>query len=146
MTKAGFIGIHAWGILESIDVLTMAREGTTVLLNSPYGPDEVWGKLPRTFQQQVVDKKLDLWTIDALSVAREVGLRNRTNTILQTCFFAISGVLPKDEAIERIKDSIQKTYGKKSQKIVDMNHAAVDASLEHLFLSLIHISEPTRPY
>ncbi|MDU2058601.1 MAG: 2-oxoacid:acceptor oxidoreductase family protein, partial [Dermabacter sp.] len=133
VTKAGFIGIHAWGILESIDVLTMAREGTTVLLNSPYGPDEVWGKLPRTFQQQVVDKKLDLWTIDALSVAREVGLRNRTNTILQTCFFAISGVLPKDEAIERIKDSIQKTYGKKSQKIVDMNHAAVDASLEHLF-------------
>jgi len=133
VTKAGFIGIHAWGILESIDVLTMAREGTTVLLNSPYGPDEVWSKLPRTFQQQVVDKKLDLWTIDALSVAREVGLRNRTNTILQTCFFAISGVLPKDEAIERIKDSIQKTYGKKSQKIVDMNHAAVDASLEHLF-------------
>lgn len=110
----------------------MAREGTTVLLNSPYAVDEVWDKLPDTMQRQVLDKHLDLWTIDALSVARKVGLRNRTNTILQTCFFAISGVLPKDEAIAKIKDSIQKTYGKKSQKIVEMNHAAVDASLEHL--------------
>ena len=125
----------------------MAREGTTVLLNSPYSADEVWDKLPDTMQRQVLDKHLDLWTIDALSVARKVGLRNRTNTILQTCFFAISGVLPKDEAIAKIKDSIQKTYGKKSQKIVEMNHAAVDASLEHLhqvkvpdqMLSLIHI-------
>lgn len=132
VTQAGFIGIHAWNILESIDVLTMAREGTTVLLNSPYEPDEVWDHLPDTFQRQVIDKHLNLWTIDALSVARKVGLRNRTNTILQTCFFAISGVLPHDEAIAKIKDSIQKTYGKKSQKIVDMNHAAVDASLEHL--------------
>ncbi|GAE80349.1 pyruvate-flavodoxin oxidoreductase [Cutibacterium acnes JCM 18920] len=92
----------------------------------------MWDKLPDTMQRQVLDKHLDLWTIDALSVARKVGLRNRTNTILQTCFFAISGVLPKDEAIAKIKDSIQKTYGKKSQKIVEMNHAAVDASLEHL--------------
>ena len=132
VSQAGFIGIHAWGILESMDVLTMAREGTTVLLNSPYSADEVWDKLPDTMQRQVLDKHLDLWTIDALSVARKVGLRNRTNTILQTCFFAISGVLPKDEAIAKIKDSIQKTYGKKSQKIVEMNHAAVDASLEHL--------------
>ena len=74
----------------------MAREGTTVLLNSPYSADEVWDKLPDTMQRQVLDKHLDLWTIDALSVARKVGLRNRTNTILQTCFFAISGVLPKD--------------------------------------------------
>ncbi|MCI1748632.1 MAG: pyruvate:ferredoxin (flavodoxin) oxidoreductase [Acidipropionibacterium sp.] len=132
VNQAEFIGVHNFNILESIDVLTMAHEGTTVLINAPYGPDELWDHLPDSMQRQIIDKKINLWTIDALPVARKVGLRNRTNTILQTCFFAISGVLPRDEAIARIKDSIQKTYGKKSQKIVEMNHAAVDASLEHL--------------
>lgn len=132
VSEADFIGVHNFNILQSIDVLKAAHEGTTVLLNAPYEPDELWGQLPDTVQRQIIDKKIALWTIDALPVARAVGLRNRTNTILQTCFFAISGILPRDEAITRIKDSIQKTYGKKSQKIVEMNHAAVDASLEHL--------------
>ncbi|AZZ41318.1 pyruvate:ferredoxin (flavodoxin) oxidoreductase [Acidipropionibacterium jensenii] len=132
VNQAEFIGVHNFNILESIDVLTMAHEGTTVLINAPYDASELWDHLPDSMQRQIIDKKINLWTIDALPVARKVGLRNRTNTILQTCFFAISGVLPRDEAIKRIKDSIQKTYGKKSQKIVEMNHAAVDASLEHL--------------
>lgn len=132
VSQAEFIGVHNFNILESIDVLTMAHEGTTVLINAPYDATELWDHLPDSMQRQIIDKKINLWTIDALPVARKVGLRNRTNTILQTCFFAISGVLPRDEAIKRIKDSIQKTYGKKSQKIVEMNHAAVDASLEHL--------------
>ncbi|MDN6555546.1 MAG: pyruvate:ferredoxin (flavodoxin) oxidoreductase [Acidipropionibacterium acidipropionici] len=130
--QADFIGVHNFNILKSIDVLKAAHEGTTVLLNAPYDASEVWDQIPDSAQRQIIDKKIKLWTIDALPVARKVGLRNRTNTILQTCFFAISGVLPREEAIVKIKDSIQKTYGKKSQKIVEMNHAAVDASLEHL--------------
>ncbi|AXE39930.1 pyruvate:ferredoxin (flavodoxin) oxidoreductase [Acidipropionibacterium virtanenii] len=130
--QADFIGVHNFNILQSIDVLKAAHEGTTVLLNAPYDASEIWDHIPDSAQRQIIDKKISLWTIDALPVARKVGLRNRTNTILQTCFFAISGVLPRDEAIVKIKDSIQKTYGKKSQKIVEMNHAAVDASLEHL--------------
>jgi len=130
--KAGFIGVHNWGILERIDVLEHARQGTVVLINSPYGPDEVFAKLPRSIQQKVIDLGLELYTIHADEVAREAGLPGRTNTVLQTCYFVISGVLPQDIAIERVKGAITKTYAKKSMDIVQKNHEAVDAAIKYL--------------
>ena len=132
VSKAGFIGCHHWSILERVDVLEFARRGTTVLLNSPYGPDEVWDKLPEPVQRTIIGLDLQLYVIDATQVARGAGLGSRTNTVLQTCFFAISGVLPREEAIAKVKDAITKTYSRKSQAIVDKNHAAVDATIEHL--------------
>ncbi|WP_091970306.1 pyruvate:ferredoxin (flavodoxin) oxidoreductase [Propionibacterium cyclohexanicum] len=132
VSQAGFIGVHHWADLERIDVLAFARRGTTVLINSPYPADEVWDRLPAPMQRKVIDLDLALYAIDAGSVAREVGLGNRTNTVLQTCYFTISGVLPEDRAIDRIKESITTTYAKKSMEIVRKNHAAVDAALEHL--------------
>lgn len=132
VSQAGFIGCHHWSILERVDVLEYARRGTTVLLNSPYGPDEVWDKLPAPVQRRIIDLDLQLYVIDAGQVAREAGLGGRTNTVLQTCFFAISGVLPRDEAIAKVKQAITKTYARKSQAIVDKNHLAVDASVAHL--------------
>ena len=109
-----------------------AQEGATFLLNAPYGPDEVWDNLPRQVQQQIIDKKLKFYVIDAYEVARELDLGVRINTIMQTCFFAISGVLPADEAIEKIKEAIQKTYGKRGEAVVRKNFAAVDAAVAHL--------------
>lgn len=130
--KANFVGIHQFGFVDRYPVVDLADEGATVLLNSPFGPDEVWDNLPRAFQQQVVSKKLKLFVIDAYSVARDTGMGVRINTIMQTCFFAISGVLPRDEAIEQIKKAIKKTYGKRGEAVVQKNFAAVDAALEHL--------------
>ena len=130
--SAGFIGCHQFNFIEKMDVLESARQEAILLLNSPYGPDEVWDHLPRNAQQQIIDKQIRLYVIDASSVARETGMGNRTNTIMQTCFFAISGVLSRDEAISKIKESIRKTYGKKGDEVVQKNFAAVDQTLAHL--------------
>ena len=102
------------------------------LLNSPFGPDEVWDNLPRSAQTTIIKKKLRFYVIDAVEVARAAGMGGRINTVMQTCFFAISGVLPREEAIAAIKHSIEKTYGKRGESVVRKNFAAVDAALEHL--------------
>ncbi|MGB6647131.1 MAG: pyruvate:ferredoxin (flavodoxin) oxidoreductase, partial [Bacteroidota bacterium] len=132
VTQANFIACHQWVFLEKFDVLKSAVPGATFLLNSIYGPDEVWDKLPRQVQQRLIQKKINLYTIDAYSVAQKTGMGARINTIMQTCFFAISGVLPRDEAIEKIKSAIKKTYGKKGDQVVQQNFAAVDQTLANL--------------
>jgi pyruvate-ferredoxin/flavodoxin oxidoreductase len=130
--SANFVACHQWVFLEKLDVLEYAQPGAVFLLNSPYGPDEVWDHLPREVQEEVIEKKLKLYCIDAYHVAKETGMGGRINTIMQTCFFAISGVLPRDEAIAQIKDAIRKTYGKKGEEIVQLNFRAVDGTLENL--------------
>ncbi len=130
---ANFVGCHQFNLLEKFDVLSNIKEGGTFLLNSPYGKDETWDKLPKKVQQQIIDKKLNFYVIDGYSVAAQTGMGSRINTIMQTCFFAISGILPKDEAIEQIKKAIKKTYGAKGEEIVKKNFAAVDQTLEHLY-------------
>jgi pyruvate-ferredoxin/flavodoxin oxidoreductase len=129
---ADFVACHQFEFMEKLDVLALARPGATFLLNSPWGPDDVWSKLPREAQQSILDKKLRFYVVDALTVAREAGLAGRINTVTQACFFAISGVLPRDEAIEAIKESIRKTYGKRGDTVLSRNFAAVDASLAAL--------------
>jgi pyruvate-ferredoxin/flavodoxin oxidoreductase len=121
ITQASFVGCHQFAALDRQDLLRLAAPGATVLLNAPFPAGEVWAQLPRPVQQTIINRKLRLFAIDASAVAVEVGLNNRTNTILQTCFFAISGVLPRDAAIAHIKQSIQKTYGRKGQSVVDKN-------------------------
>ncbi len=147
--KANFVAVHQFNFLDRYDViLDMAEPGATFLLNAPFGPDEVWDQLPREVQQQIIDKKLKFYVIDAYDIAKKVGLGARINTIMQTCFFAISGILPKDEAISRIKEAIRKTYGKKGDQIVQQNFAAVDAALENLHEVKYHnevTSTRTRP-
>ena len=118
--------------LNSYDVLGAAVDGATLLLNSPHPPEEVWDHLPRSVQEQIIGKRIKVYSIDAYAVAKEKQLGNRINTIMQTCFFAISGVLPRDEAIAKIKESIRKTYGKRGEPVVRQNFAAVDAALAHL--------------
>jgi pyruvate-ferredoxin/flavodoxin oxidoreductase len=129
---ANFIGCHQFNFVEKTDVLEKAAPGATFLLNSPHGKDEVWDKLPRAVQQQIIGKKLKFYVIDGAKVARETGMGTRTNTIMQTCFFAISGVLPRDQAIDKIKKSIKKTYGKKGDEVVQKNFEAVDHTLANL--------------
>ncbi|PID61572.1 MAG: pyruvate:ferredoxin (flavodoxin) oxidoreductase [Ignavibacteriae bacterium] len=129
---ANFIGCHQFTLLENFDVLENIVEGGTFLLNSPYPKDEVWNVLPKKLQKQIIDKKLKFYVIDAYSVAKETGMGARINTIMQTCFFAISGVLPKDEAIQQIKNAIKKTYGNKGEIIVQKNFQAVDGTLDNL--------------
>ncbi len=131
--QASFVACHQFHFIERIDVLRLAAPGATFLLNSPYGPDDVWDHVPRSMQRQIIERGLRFFVIDASKVAQEVGLRGRTNTILQTCFFAISGVLPKDEAIRQIKASIRKTYGDKGEDVVRRNFQAVDDTLSRLF-------------
>ena len=133
ITRANFIGCHQWVFLERYDMLAYIVPGGTFLLNSAYGPDDVWDHLPRPVQEQIIEKHLKLYVIDAYKVARESGMGGRINTVMQVCFFAISGVLPKDDAITAIKKSIEKTYGNKGAEIVQMNFAAVDNTLAHLF-------------
>ncbi|MFQ5568157.1 MAG: pyruvate:ferredoxin (flavodoxin) oxidoreductase [Rhodothermales bacterium] len=130
--RANFVAVHQFGFLERYDTLAMAQEGATFLLNSPYGPDEVWDQLPRPVQEQIIDKKLTFYVIDAYQVAQENNLGVRINTIMQTCFFALCGVLPREEAIAKIKEAIKKTYSKRGETVVQMNFAAVDAALAHL--------------
>jgi pyruvate-ferredoxin/flavodoxin oxidoreductase len=132
LQKANFVAVHQFGFLERYNVLADAGQGATFLLNSPYGPDEVWDQLPRQVQEQMIAKKLKFYVIDAYSVAQETGMGVRINTIMQTCFFAISGVLPRDEAITKIKQAIRDTYGKRGEAVVQKNFAAVDAALAHL--------------
>lgn len=130
--RANFIAVHQFNFLERYPVLDPAVTGATLLLNSPYDAGEVWSHLPAGVQQTIVEKKIRLFSINANAVAKETQLGNRINTIMQTCFFAISGVLPREEAIEKIKESIRKTYGKRGEPVVRQNFAAVDASLAHL--------------
>jgi pyruvate-ferredoxin/flavodoxin oxidoreductase len=129
---ADFVACHQFEFMEKLDVLALARPGGIFLLNSPYGPDEVWDQLPHEAQQSLVEKKLRFYVVDALAVARAAGLGGRINTVTQACFFAISGVLPRDEAIAAIKDAIRKTYGKRGESVLTRNFAAVDASLAAL--------------
>ncbi len=130
--SANFVGCHQFQFLERLDVLKLAAPGATFLLNSPYPADAVWDHLPRSIQQHIIGKKLKFFVIDATKVAQEVGLKNRTNTVLQTCFFALSGVLPREAAIAEIKKSIQKSYGKKGEEVVRRNFQAVDDTLSRL--------------
>ena len=132
VTRSNFIGCHHWSILERVDVLEFAQPGATLLINSPYPADQVWDQLPRPMQDRIVELGISLHVIDASAVARAAGLGSRTNTVLQTCFFAISGIMPREEAIEKVKAAITKTYARKSMAIVQKNHEAVDASLAHL--------------
>ncbi len=131
--SANFVACHQFSFLERYDVLKAAEPGAVFLLNSLYGPDEVWDHLPRTVQQQIIDKQLKFYVIDAYAVAKETGMGSRINTVMQTCFFAVSGVLPRDEAIAAIKRSIEKTYGKRGEAVVAKNFAAVDATLARLY-------------
>ena len=131
--RASFIGCHQFNFVEKVDVLANAMPGAALLLSSPYGADEVWDRLPREMQQRIIDLKLKFYVIDANKVARETGMAGRTNTIMQTCFFALSGVLPRDAAIAKIKESIKKTYGKKGEDVVRKNFEAVDQTLAHLY-------------
>ncbi|MEH1822315.1 MAG: pyruvate:ferredoxin (flavodoxin) oxidoreductase [Nostoc sp.] len=130
--QANFIGCHHWGFLERIDILKAAIPGATLLLNSPYNADTVWEYLPLKVQQQIIEKHLKLYVINASQVARESGMGGRINTIMQVCFFALAGVLPQEEAIAKIKQAIEKTYGKKGVEVVRMNLQAVDNTLDNL--------------
>ena len=131
--RANFVACHQFQFLERIDMLSMAEPGATFLLNSPYGPEEAWDHLPAKVQQQILDKRLKFYVVDAYGVARENEMGVRINTVMQTCFFKLANVIPADEAIGHIKDSIKKTYGKKGGgAIVDRNNAAVDGALASL--------------
>jgi len=132
ISRASFVACHQFQFLDRMDLLAAAEPGATFLLNSPFGPDEIWNHLPRQVQETILKKKLRLFVIDAYKVAREAGMGSRINTIMQTCFFAISGVLPRDEAIAAIKQAILETYGKRGDAVVQKNYAAVDETLAHL--------------
>jgi pyruvate-ferredoxin/flavodoxin oxidoreductase len=132
ITRASFIACHNFSFLEKMNVLEAAIPGAVFLLNSPYSAAEVWNELPKTLQQEMIAKKIEFYVIDGYKVAREAGMGTRINTIMQTCFFAISGVLPREEAIEQIKKAIKKTYGKRGEAVVQKNFAAVDHALAHL--------------
>ena len=133
VSQANFVACHQWIFLERYDMLSALVPGGTFLLNSPFGPDEVWDRLPRAVQEQIIAKKAKFYVIDAYQVARDTGMGSRMNTILQACFFAISKVLPADQAIESIRQSIRDTYGRKGEEIVQKNLKAVDETLAHLF-------------
>ncbi|CCZ21865.1 pyruvate-flavodoxin oxidoreductase [Acetobacter sp. CAG:977] len=132
INKASFVACHHFPFLEKIDMLAQADEGAVFLLNAPFKPEEVWDKLPVEVQEEIIKKHIKLYSIDAVEVAKATGMGRRINTIMQTCYFALSGVLPKDEAIAKIKEYAQKTYAKKGEAIVKKNWDAIDASLEHL--------------
>ncbi|PJA96050.1 MAG: pyruvate:ferredoxin (flavodoxin) oxidoreductase [Ignavibacteriales bacterium CG_4_9_14_3_um_filter_34_10] len=131
--SAQFIGCHLFTLLEKYDVLEKITKGGTFLLNSPYSKDETWDKIPKTVQENIINNELNFYVIDAYDVAKNTGMGVRINTIMQTCFFAISGVLPREEAIEQIKKAIKKTYGAKGDEIVRKNFEAVDQTLANLF-------------
>lgn len=133
ITSADFVACHQFQFMNKVDILRIAKDGATFLLNAPYKADEVWDHLPIEVQEEILAKHLKFYTINAVEVARATGMGQRINTVMQTCFFAISNILPKDEAIAQIKAAIKKTYSKKGDAIVQKNYAAVDASLEHLF-------------
>ena len=132
VSQANFIACHQFTFTEQIEMLAYAMPEAVFLLNSIYNPDEVWAHLPQEVQTTIIEKDLQFYIIDAYEVAKNTGMGTRINTIMQTCFFAISGVLPKDEAITAIKDAIKKTYGKRGEVVVQKNFAAVDQALAHL--------------
>ncbi len=132
LTQTSFVACHQPIFLERYDMLKSIVPGGTFLLNSAFGPEEVWDQLPRSMQAQIIEKDIQFFVIDAYKVAGDAGMRGRINTVMQVCFFAISGVLPRDKAIEEIKQAIRKTYGSKGENIVQMNLRAVDSTLEHL--------------
>ncbi|MFI5040325.1 MAG: pyruvate:ferredoxin (flavodoxin) oxidoreductase [Acidimicrobiales bacterium] len=129
---ADFVACHQFGLLDKMRVLDHAKPGATFLLNSPFPATEVWDRLPRAAQEQLIDKRVAFWVIDADAVAREVGMGNRINTIMQPCFFALSGVLPAEEAITRIRSAVEHTYGRRGRSIVERNFAAIDVALDRL--------------
>jgi len=130
--KADFVACHQFGLLEKMKVLDVARDGSTFLLNSPYSATETWPHLPVEVQQQIIDKHIRFYVVDAHSLAREVGLGGRINTIMQPCFFHLSGVMPQSEVVPRVKDTIDKAYSKRGRAVVERNYAAVDRALESL--------------
>jgi pyruvate-ferredoxin/flavodoxin oxidoreductase len=131
--QADFIACHKYNFVGKVDMLRFAKPGAVFLLNSPYGKNDIWAKLPKTIQQQVIDKNLKLHVIDANAVAEAAGLGQRINTIMQTCFFALSGVLPFEEAIGQIKKAIRKSYESKGEAVVQKNFNVVDESIAHLY-------------
>lgn len=133
ISKADFIACHQFVFLQKVEMLEFAKDGATFLLNSSYGPEEVWDRLPASVQRLIIDRSIRMYVIDATAVARETGMTGRINTIMQTCFFALSGVLPREEAIKEIKKTIEKTYYKKGKAVIEQNFKAVDATLDNLF-------------
>ena len=133
INRATFVACHQFSFLDRIDVLKVADPGAVFLLNSPFGPEEVWDHLPRSVQEQIIKKNLRFWVIDAFKLAKELKMGARINTIMQPCFFKLSGVLPEEEATKAIKKAIEKTWGKRGPAVVAKNCAAVDASLGALF-------------
>ena len=131
--SANFVACHNFSFVEKYNMLNIAADNAIFLLNSPYGPEEVWDKLPQHVQQQIIDKHIQLYVVDAKSIAKDTGMGNKVNGILQTCFFVISGILPHDEAIKKIKESIAKTYKRKGEEVIQRNFDAVDATLKHLY-------------
>ncbi len=131
--RASFVACHQFSFLERVDVLQLAEPGATFLLNSPFGPGEVWDHLPQSLQRHIIEKRLRFFVIDAYRVAKDNGMGGRINTVMQTCFFALSGVMPREDAITAIKHAIEKTYGKRGEAVVQKNYAAVDNALAHLF-------------
>lgn len=144
--KANFVACHQSVFMEKFDILQHAKKEAVFLLNSPFDKEHVWKRMPRVIQEEIIEKEIQFYVIDAYKVAKESGMGHRINTVMQTCFFAISGVLPKDEAIRQIKASIQKTYGKESDEIVQLNFFAVDSALEHLYeVAIPKTAESTLP-
>ena len=133
LQRARFIACHQFAFVDRVDMLREAVDGAVFLLNSPFSRDTVWDELPRTLQNDIIRKRIRFYVIDADTVANDAGMAGRINTIMQTCFFAISGVLPRDEAIRKIKDAIEATYGRKGRELVEKNFEAVDRTLEHLY-------------
>jgi pyruvate-ferredoxin/flavodoxin oxidoreductase len=132
VSRASFVACHQFGFLERYEVLDQAAPGAVFLLNAPYGPEDVWDRLPREVQETIAGRKLRFFVVDADRVAREAGLPGRINAVMQACFFALANVLPREDAIAKIKGAIEKSYGKRGQEIVSRNFAAVDKALEHL--------------
>jgi pyruvate-ferredoxin/flavodoxin oxidoreductase len=133
ISNANFVACHQSTFLEKFDILKYAQKGAVFLLNSPFSKDIVWHRLPRQIQEEIIEKELKFYVIDAYSVAKKIGVGRRINTVMQTCFFAISGVMEREEAIAKIKASIDKSYGKKGKSIVAMNYAAVENALDNLY-------------
>ena len=130
--RASFVAVHQWNFFERYDVLEMASPGGTLLVNSQFAPDRLWDELPREVQERIIELGLKVYTVDALDVAHRAGMGGRINTVMQTCFFALAKIFPREEAIGYIKRQIKKTYGAKGEDVVNRNYAVVDDSLAHL--------------
>ncbi len=142
--KAGFVAVHQFDFLESTDALDRAAAGAKVLINSPYGPEGTWSKIPPKAQRTIIDKGLELWAVDAMTIAREAGLGLRINTVLQTCFFELTDFLPTERAVAEIKHQIEKTYGKRGEAVVRRNDQAVDRALGGLYR--VQVGEPAEQH